>query len=325
MKDTIWPEPEPGPKTQLATWRRVAGAPRSANIRTARSVTRSILPRPLLTTSKHNHKCRHMKTLKYVRANFSCESNARSERNPAMTATHPHATTHTELLGQLWLSTQLTLADVETADPARDTGTDIIAYDPDLTWFLPVQLKVLNTGGFRTEAKYLGRHLVLIYVILGLPDGGPANRPATEAYLLTPEEAWELPTELGRKWDPADHAWYGFGGLPSALLDRLSQYRLSTGPALARQLGDAARSASAASPGAASGLGPTAADERWRRCQAAGLRAAVTQVWSKLTNIVSALSPARLQVTNKCGREREQNHKVSVYGDGLIERPAEPD
>lgn len=158
-----------------------------------------------------------------------------------MTVTDPHAATRIELLGQLWLSTQLTLAGVETADPARDTGADVIAYDRRLAWFLAVQLKVLNTSGFRTEAKYLGRHLVLIYVILGLPDGGPANRPATEAYLLTPEQAWGLPTELGRKWDPADHTYYGFGGLPSALLERLSQYRLSTGPSLARQLSDAAR------------------------------------------------------------------------------------
>jgi hypothetical protein len=126
----------------------------------------------------------------------------------AMTATDPHATTRTELLGQLWLSTQLTLADVETADPARDTGTDLIAYDPDLTWFLPIQLKILNTGGFRTEAKNLGRHLALIYVILGLPDGEPANRPATEAYLLTPEQAWGLPSELGCKWDGSRH--WGF-------------------------------------------------------------------------------------------------------------------
>ena len=157
-----------------------------------------------------------------------------------MTTTDPHAATRTELLGQLWLSTRLTRACVETADPVRDTGTDLIAYDRDLTWFLPVQLKVLNTSGFRTEAKYLGRRLALIYVILGLPDGGPADRAATEGYLLTPEEAWGLPTELGRKWDPADHSFYGFGGLPSALLDRLSQYRLSVGPALARQLSDAA-------------------------------------------------------------------------------------
>ena len=93
-------------------------------------------------------------------------------------------------------------------------GTDLIAYDPDLTWFLPIQLKVLNTSGFRTEAKYLGMHLALIYVILGLPDGGPANRPVTAAYLLTPEQGWGLPTELGRKWDPADDTYYGFGGLP---------------------------------------------------------------------------------------------------------------
>jgi hypothetical protein len=160
-----------------------------------------------------------------------------------MTATtDPYATTRTELLGQLWLSAQLTLADVETAYPARDTGTDLIAYDRDLAWFLPVQLKVLNTSGFRAEAKYLGRQLGLIYVLLGLPDGGPACRLATEAYLLTPEQAWGLPTELGRKWDPADHNYYGFGGLPSSLLDRLSRYRISTGPALARQLSDAARS-----------------------------------------------------------------------------------
>lgn len=46
-----------------------------------------------------------------------------------MTATDPYASTRIELLGQLWLYTQLTLAYVETAAPARDTGTDFIAYD----------------------------------------------------------------------------------------------------------------------------------------------------------------------------------------------------
>jgi hypothetical protein len=196
----------------------------------------------LLTTSKHNLKCCQRTLLIRLGLHLDLLANTSSERNPSMTATDPYATTRIELLGQLWLSTQLTLAYVETAHPARDTGTDLIAYDRDLTWFLAIQLKVLNTSGFRAEAKYLGRQLGLIYVILGVSDGGPADRPATEAYLLTPEQAWELPTELGRKWDPADHNYYGFGGLPSALLDRLGQHRLSTGPALARQLSDAARS-----------------------------------------------------------------------------------
>lgn len=187
-----------------------------------------------------------------------------------MTATDPHATSRTELLGRLWLSAQLALADVETASPARDTGTNLLAYDQGLTWFLPVQLKVLKTGGFRIEAKYLGRRLALIYVILGFTDGGPAGRPVTEAYLLTPEQAWELPTELGRKWDPDGFDWYGFGGLPSALLGRLSKYRLTAGPALARQLSDAARALQLTGPAARSGPSATGGHPRGR--QRGGLR-----------------------------------------------------
>lgn len=178
-----------------------------------------------------------------------------------MTATDPHAASRTELLGRLWLSAQLGLADVESASPSRDTGTDIIAYDRGLTWFLPVQLKVLNTGGFRIQAKYLGRRLALIYVILGFADGGPADRPMTEAFLLTPEQAWELPTQLGRKWDPDGFDWYGFGGLPSGLIGRLSKYRLTAGPALARQFSDAARVLQPTGPAAPGGPSATGATE----------------------------------------------------------------
>ena len=142
---------------------------------------------------------------------------------------------------------------------------------------VPPKLTVLSTSGFRSEARYLGRRLALVYVLLGLPDGGPASRPATEAYLLTPEQAWKLPAELGRKQDPADD-YYGFGGVPSALIDRLDQHRLSGGPALAGQLRDAARS-----------LQPTLARDRRPR-QACGLRRAIARARSVLARTTAGAS-----------------------------------
>ena len=136
-----------------------------------------------------------------------------------------HRTTKTELLGMLWLCGQLTQAGVETASPARDTGIDLISYDLDVNWVVPIQLKVINTGGVRVEAKYLGKTLALIYLLLGARDGGPANRADTSAYLLTPEQAWALPVELGRKFSPDDHLYYNCG-LPRLLLARLARYRV---------------------------------------------------------------------------------------------------
>lgn len=164
-----------------------------------------------------------------------------------------HGSTRTELMGKFWLCNQLAQAGVEIASPARDIGVDLIAYDADINWTLPIQLKVLNTGGLRVEAKYLSKPLGLVYVLLGDRDGGPVKRPETIAYLLTPEGAWALPSELGRNIGP-DHDYYGFGGLPRRLLSRLDDFRVEPGD-WARRLGDVATMTRSA--GQRRGRGPT--------------------------------------------------------------------
>ncbi|MFE3058343.1 hypothetical protein [Nocardia sp. NPDC059239] len=140
-----------------------------------------------------------------------------------------HATTRTELMGRFWLSNQLAQNRIEIANPARDIGVDLIAYDMDLEWCLPIQLKVINVGPLRVEAKYLGKNVGMVYVRLGEPEGGPADRAETTAYLLTPEQAWELPVRIGRKVYPEDTV-YGFGGFPKTALAILeTEFRVESG------------------------------------------------------------------------------------------------
>lgn len=140
-----------------------------------------------------------------------------------------HENSRTELLGKTWLANKLTQARIEIAEPARDIGVDLIAYDADVTWVLPIQLKVINIGGLRVESKYLGRRVGLVYVLLGELEGGPARRSITTAHLLTPEQAWSLPTEMSRKFDPDYHGEYGFGGLSRNLLARLRDFEVEDG------------------------------------------------------------------------------------------------
>ncbi|MFF7251319.1 hypothetical protein ACFZBU_46580 [Embleya sp. NPDC008237] len=139
-----------------------------------------------------------------------------------------HRTTRTELLGKFWLSGQLTCGGVEIANPTRDMGVDLIAYDAGLTWSLPIQLKVINSGGLRVDAKYLRKNLCLVYVLLGQRDGGNlATRAETVAYVLTPEQAWALPSRIGRKFDPERDNYYLFGRMPKRLFQLLdSEFRV---------------------------------------------------------------------------------------------------
>jgi hypothetical protein len=142
-----------------------------------------------------------------------------------------HGTTRTELLGKFWLSSQLTRSGVEIANPTRDIGVDLIAYGADLTWSLPVQLKVINSGGLRVDTKYLHKNLCLVYVLLGQRDGGGlTTRAETAAYLLTPEQAWALPSRMGRKFDPEWNNYYLFGRIPKRLIQLLdSEFRVDCG------------------------------------------------------------------------------------------------
>ncbi|WP_433562300.1 hypothetical protein ACQP1O_33110 [Nocardia sp. CA-151230] len=87
----------------------------------------------------------------------------------------------------------------------------------------------INVGGLRVEAKYLGKNVGMVYVLLGEPEGGPASRAETTAYLLTPEQAWELPVRIGRKVYPEDTA-YALGGLPKTIVAILeTEFRVEPG------------------------------------------------------------------------------------------------
>jgi hypothetical protein len=132
-----------------------------------------------------------------------------------------------ELLGRNWLATRLIRAGIEVARPERDVnGIDLIAYAPDLGWVTAIQLKSTVTGGLTVWDKYLGRPVAVVYVVLGDDDGGTGGRTETAAYCLTPEAAWNLPTQLGRKWDPSYHEWYRFGTIGKALLSALEPHRV---------------------------------------------------------------------------------------------------
>ncbi|MFE3557294.1 hypothetical protein ACFXKW_20865 [Streptomyces sp. NPDC059193] len=134
----------------------------------------------------------------------------------------------TEVLGRSWLTTELIRSAVEVARPERDIGVDLIAYTSGATWMLPIQLKTIGLTGLTVFRKYVDEPVALVYVLLGDRDGGFAGRTETTAYLLTPEEAWELPTALGQKFDP-DFNTYRFSSLTRALVEKLEPHRVPPG------------------------------------------------------------------------------------------------
>jgi hypothetical protein len=135
----------------------------------------------------------------------------------------------TEVLGRTWLTTQLMREGIELARPERDRGVDLIAYTPDAAWMLPIQLKTIGLDGLTVFNKYVGTPLGIIYVLLSDADGGQAGRTETTAYLLTPEEAWAIPTALGQKFDPDVHTTYRFSSLTRPLVEELQIRRVQPG------------------------------------------------------------------------------------------------
>ncbi|MFE7299875.1 hypothetical protein [Streptomyces sp. NPDC057579] len=135
----------------------------------------------------------------------------------------------TEVLGRSWLTTELIRSGVEVARPERDIGVDLITYTSGATWMLPIQLKTVGLNGLTVFRKYVEEPVALVYVLLGDRDGGSAGRDETTAYLMTPEEAWALPTALGQKIDPDFHTTYRFSSLTRALVEKLEAHRVRPG------------------------------------------------------------------------------------------------
>jgi hypothetical protein len=141
---------------------------------------------------------------------------------------NPRATTQTELLGRYWLSTQLTLQSIEVAHPDRDVeGVDLIAYPTDLSWVCPIQLKVVASNGVTIWSKYLDKPVAIVYVLLGSDQGGPAKRPTTQAFAMSPKDAWDLPRRCGRSYLPETHTTYRFESATENLRRELDSYAVS--------------------------------------------------------------------------------------------------
>ncbi|KWT62208.1 hypothetical protein ADL21_09215 [Streptomyces albus subsp. albus] len=146
-----------------------------------------------------------------------------------MKGVHMNDTGATEVSGRCWFTAQLLRSGVEVARPERDIGVDLVTYTSSASWMLPIQLKVVGLKGLTVFHKYVGEPIALAYVLLGDQDGGNAGRTETSAYLLTPEEAWGLPSALGQKFDPDFHTTYRFSSLTRMLIENLEAHRVLPG------------------------------------------------------------------------------------------------
>lgn len=114
-----------------------------------------------------------------------------------------------ELVGQHRLASELLLAGLEVAFPARDRGVDLIAYadvDPGARRFVavPIQLKAASRRSFGIWKKYEKIHgLVFAFVWHLDGDGEP------ETYALTHGEALAVANAMG--W-LATASWTAGGG-----------------------------------------------------------------------------------------------------------------
>lgn len=119
-----------------------------------------------------------------------------------------------EVIGRHWLIGELVRAGLEAAYPVRDNGVDLLVSAADYGWTQPVQVKTHRDRRIRVYQKYtLGRldrvPLLMAYTLLGaseapMPtDGGGvylrmSNNYSPRLLVLTPREAWALPTISGK-------------------------------------------------------------------------------------------------------------------------------
>lgn len=123
-------------------------------------------------------------------------------------------TQQVEIIGRHWLIGELTRAGIEAAEPVRDNGVDLLASPPDYAWTQPVQIKThrdrdINVYPGYTRGRFTQLPLLIVYTLLG--DGqGPMPSGPDEVYtntyndysprmlVLTPDEAWALPSASGK-------------------------------------------------------------------------------------------------------------------------------
>jgi hypothetical protein len=123
-------------------------------------------------------------------------------------------TQQVEIFGRHWLIGELVRAGLEAAEPVRDDGVDLLVSPEDYTWTQPVQVKTHLDRDINVYPGYVqGRHdrrpLLMAYTLLGnsqapMPDdaGGvflrTRNDYSPRLLVLTPREAWALPTISGK-------------------------------------------------------------------------------------------------------------------------------
>ena len=126
-----------------------------------------------------------------------------------------------EIVGRNWLVHELMLAGFEVALPMRDNGVDFFVSPSDYAWTMPVQLKTHRDTYMNVYPKYLGKNLIVAYVMLGdamsaLPSDEAgvyhikAKDYSARTIWMTPEEAWRLPTEAGQAQDLENDPGYRF-------------------------------------------------------------------------------------------------------------------
>lgn len=124
-------------------------------------------------------------------------------------------TQQVEIIGCHWLIGELVRAGLEAAEPVRDDGVDLLVSPEDYSWTQPVQVKthldrVINVyPKYAREDRHDRRPLLMAYTLLGdsqspMPDNAEGvflrrhNDYSPRLLVLTPKEAWALPTISGK-------------------------------------------------------------------------------------------------------------------------------
>jgi hypothetical protein len=119
-----------------------------------------------------------------------------------------------EIIGRHWFIGEVVRAGLEAADPVRDNGIDLLVSPPDYSWTQPIQVKthrdrVINVYPDYVRGKFPQIPLLIVYTLLG-DSQAPMPAEAEGVFLrhyndysprlmvLTPEEAWALPTSSGK-------------------------------------------------------------------------------------------------------------------------------
>lgn len=134
-------------------------------------------------------------------------------------------TQQVEIIGRHWLIGEILRVGLEAADPVRDNGVDILVYPPDYSWTQPIQVKTHRDRTINVYSRYVRDRLaqiplLVVYTLLG-DSQAPMPADAEGVFLrryndysprllvLTPREAWALPTISGKRdADPGGGTWH---------------------------------------------------------------------------------------------------------------------